>query len=268
VRDLGSAVQRAEPRLVVLIHGFANSQRKAERSYDAMVRKLIRATPGPDLAVGTVWEFHWPGDNPVPLVNQLTYFKRITPAKLAGAELARWIAQRRPRQSVVILAHSLGCRVALETMKALPAERAARGGGGAGVHAVFLLAAAVPVSACRFGGDYAAAVRPSVEHAFHSRFDTTLRLAFPPGQMLGGEPGDAVGVDGHPLGRWDGRLQTNLTHGRYWKSKRVAAEVCVQLGLRAPRELPSRPLPRIDARTTPHELAQNELARRGAAAAL
>lgn len=183
----------------------------------------------------------WPGDHDNKVVSLLTYGAKVGVAIVAGKTLADgWLALRQAHQRVIIVAHSLGSRVALEAMLALRLddERGAarvppRRYAGATVEAVFLMAAAVPVHLCTPHSAYLDLPwRACAEHVLHSRNDSTLRDAFGPGEWTANEHGPAVGLDGDPLGRWSSQLPpTGLGHSEYWDSKDVARTICVLAGL-------------------------------------
>jgi alpha/beta hydrolase family protein DUF900 len=232
--DLASA-----RRLVILIHGFNNSEASARKSFESF-RKLVGSTiPRQEL-----WDFHWPGDHPTRLISLATYGIRVGIAPQVGTKLGEFLSARAAVQSVCIVAHSLGCRVALEAVRAISstAENSR-----APVHHVFLLAAAVPVPLC--DGNASRFPRPlanSHEHVFHSRRDIVLRWSFRRGQSFIGtnEKGPAVGRDGDPgPRRWTDPVDTKLRHGQYWGSKPVSWEILRRLGIPTVRTVPARYLP-------------------------
>jgi predicted alpha/beta hydrolase family esterase len=242
VRDYGRDDDREQPRLAILIHGFETSEAKAHEAYERFQAALESFAPGAVRRLGPIWEFHWPGDHPDKKVSKVTYAVRVPVAQGAGGLLAKWIAELRDDQEVVLVAHSLGCRVALEAVRKL---RELRGGRpGPNVPAVFLLAAAVPVDLCaparRFCGPLPRPddrKRDGVEYVLHSRRDWVLKWPFNHGQALVGEPGNAVGRRGRPGNRWTRDWRTRHWHGQYWGSPIVAEAVCKHLRLGGPRLL-------------------------------
>ena len=131
-------------------------------------------------------------------------------------------------RTVHFVAHSLGCRVALETIEFL------RQNGGPVVGKVCLMAAAVPLFKVQTGGELVEAMEHAGEvRILHSDDDAVLRDTFPPGQTLaGGNEGffpTALGLHGF-LSAASGRIVSvdvdNAGHGDYWgHSKRPAAHV-------------------------------------------
>lgn len=219
-------------RLVILIHGFNNSREDAERAYRKFQRALDKSLPpGWRERLGPIWQYHWPGDHPSGIISAMTYSTRVPVAQQAGPLLAReFIAKLQPDQSVYLVAHSLGCRVALEAVRWIRSERAQDRYGGASVDAVFLLAAAVPMRFCELSADDATefpkALEGSEEHVFFSAEDRALGWWFTPGQYAYGEPGRAVGLHGEPpVNRWASRKDTRHGHGDYWTSPHVTSKI-------------------------------------------
>ena len=131
-----------------------------------------------------------------------------------------------------IVAHSLGCRVILEVMNKLAAEKQTLS---AVFRGVCLMAAAVPLYMVDDGGHLrSGAELPTRLLVLHSYDDWVLAATFPLGQTLGGEgffPG-ALGRYGAPTGlpRPGGKLMS-LGHTQYWKSESISSEVASFLGL-------------------------------------
>src|ERR1700761_9389068 len=229
------------PRLIILIHGYQNSETAAQRSYDrfrSVLRTALWLTS--EERLGTFWDFHWPGDHPNKVISVATFAARIGDARKSGELLADFLAERSPQQEVILIAHSLGCRVALD------AERAIRRQGsryqGATIRWLFLMAAAVPQTLCDPGRQFDSPVPGSLDYAFYSHRDTVLSKTFPLGSHLYGEGQDAVGYDGDPESRWERHDETGtgLRHKDYWGSYPVAAQIGAYLGYPGDRALPDR----------------------------
>ena len=148
----------APTRMIVLIHGYNNDRAQAQDSYDHVTRRL------PDTDRDAVWEFFWPGflepltgtpsDRPLSLAprrdtretesNQVlsaaTYPLQVHKAKQVGRALGRFLESARPH-SLIFVAHSLGCRVALEAIRMLIVDATSRR---AAMTGACLMAAAVP----------------------------------------------------------------------------------------------------------------------------
>lgn len=237
-------------RQVILIHGFANSQPDATRSYE-IFRKKLNTVAWTDMSERQIqlWGFQWPGDRPSRhdlferIGSATTYPARIAVAEQAGEALARLLQRLGDRQEVVLVAHSLGCRVALRCLKYL---RELRQSGQARVTATCLLAGAVPEKACVPGATFGNPLAGCDEIVLHSTEDKVLRRAFPLGQAVYGESGRATGATGGPDDRWRQRRNTYLDHGDYWGNVLVAELVGQLLQFYRQVTLPEYRLP--DAR--------------------
>src|SRR5690349_10630923 len=115
---------RERLRHVILIHGFNNSRRAATRKYKKFRRKLNKAIPRDEWEAGSFWEFHWPADEPGSLLS--AYQRRARDADRAGEVLAEtWLRTLSDQHHVVLIGHSLGCRVALSAVRAIRQRGAA-----------------------------------------------------------------------------------------------------------------------------------------------
>jgi hypothetical protein len=238
---------RASKRAVILIHGFANSAEKANASYADLIREVENSIwPHRIGETLNLFGYHWPGDHPSRFKNTASFSTRIGVAASAGHHLGALLESLNQRPEVVIVAHSLGCRVALAALDYL------NGGSqsGARVSRVILMAAAVPVNDCEGTGPFVA--RHAAHYTvLHSRRDRILQWCFPPGQFLFDEAATAVGRDGEPGGlRWDDRIDTRLGHSQYWSSTVAAALLAPLLPVTPPRGVARRAL---DARSSHHE---------------
>jgi len=174
--DTGSPQHRDLDQIVLLIHGYQNSETKARRAFERFETGL-RTMAGAAMRDVGIWDFQWPGSHPVWPISVATYSNKVGAAELSAERLVRqWLALLRPDQSVYIVAHSLGCRVAMAAMQTI-AEMYEEPAGypGARVRKVFLLAAAVPVRLCVPGRTFGAAVDASRQYVFHSRSDRVLQ---------------------------------------------------------------------------------------------
>lgn len=240
---------RGAGRLMILIHGFNNSPDDADEAYRKFRRALEQALGETSSErLGPIWEYHWPGDHASGIVSAVTYSSRVPVAQQAGPLLAReFIATLRPHQSVYLVAHSLGCRVALEALRWIRREHKNGRYDGPSVDALFLLAAAVPVEFCEFGADedteFPRTLQGWEEHIFFSPEDRALGWWFSPGQYAYGEPGRAVGLHGDPaVNRWTSRKDTNHGHGDYWTSEHVTHKIGEVSWVRDRRSIAARHL--------------------------
>jgi len=206
---------------VIFIHGFKVSQAAAREAYARFRWWLdqfeVRAH---------VLELHWPGDRKWGPLAAFCYPGKVDTAEQCGALLAAWIADK-PQARFTIVAHSLGCRLAVETIAALR-----RSGQLARVSALCLMAAAVPVAhiARRLLGPLPGENAPRWR-ILYSRGDEVLRWTFRPGQTAARDSlwAPAVGLYGQPMEHWTaagdawelfqewGDYVLFYGHGSYWQ---------------------------------------------------
>jgi pimeloyl-ACP methyl ester carboxylesterase len=251
-------------RVIILVHGFNNDFEKAAENYRAFARAL-GDLGGPRLGPqewSQVWKFFWPGyEEPIlfrtftesphilaralvadasgsesnALLSAATYPRQVGKARQVGVALADYLIDAAHGVlEVILIGHSLGCRVALEVLRRID-ER----GNPVRVPAVCLMAAAVPtyMAAQSTPGSLGSTLR-QVErtHILFSARDTVLAYTFPAGQALAGEGlyPEAVGLNGRPSGLWRARDNTRLRHGQYWASSVMASHALRLLGLVPP----------------------------------
>lgn len=244
---------RNKTDLVIFVHGFNNDEAKALLSFDRCKDVLQRQYGVPHTAFeDRAVMFYWPGDqSPHRPVSTLGYFRQVSKALKVGRRLAAFLnnhAQSVPRLKLTFIAHSLGCRVVLETASKL------RHCANIELAAAYLLAAAVPVSLCQPDADGHGAYpsrATNVEIAIYSEADTALRHWFPIGQTLardGGFMPEAVGRYGRPRDerrdssaqRWTHTVKTVLGHGEYWIEPESLDVVVSAFGRVQPWALPKR----------------------------
>lgn len=239
VKVNGSEIDHRARRIIILIHGFQNSAKKARGYYAAFLRALrIALWVEDERSLGSFWGFQWPGNHPVGVISMATYSVRVPEAREAGRLLAEHLSELHSSQEVIMIAHSLGCRVALEATKFVRQKGSAYHG--ANIRAICMLAAAVPTGLCEGEGatelregeemPFARGLPGCDETAFYSSRDRVLFLGFPIGQRLYGERGAPVGLRGTPYHRWNSAISTGLGHGDYWPSFQVAEHVGAALG--------------------------------------
>jgi hypothetical protein len=223
VRQIGGVSPQGRSQIVLLVHGYANSQSQASDSYDKCISNLTALgsfLPSP------MFKFYWPGDVNVPVINQLSYPWQIQDAVDSGAILAAFLRDLSgpggtPIQ-IHIIAHSLGNRVVFELLKHFI--------GGGNNSAVFtslsLMAAAVPVHKVEDPSDLLIAARlPKRTQVLFSRSDLVLAIAFRAGETVAREGffPEAVGRNGNPPGVWTAReSMSGYGHGAYWPTDKTA----------------------------------------------
>jgi pimeloyl-ACP methyl ester carboxylesterase len=259
----GSEEDLKQARLIILIHGYQNSQAAAEAKFADFRATLAAAIwPKPLSRLGTIWEFHWPGDHSAQLVSILTFTVRINEAKESGRLLADYLAGLHAAKEVHLIGHSLGCRVALET--AHEVREMAGDYHGPAIRSLILFAAAVPIPLCMPSRRYGSGPADSTETVLYSARDKVLQWAFRPGEYPLGERGQAVGRYGNPVARpWSDRVRTGLGHGKYWGSPRVAQVAGWVLGDRTSRKLPEQIETDSDPALDSHSLPRRAIKRWG-----
>lgn len=247
-----SAVGRTR---IVFIHGFANAPIDAHESYGRLRRKVEAVVVPHQLEdLGSVWEFHWPGNHPTggKAMDLASYSARVGFADESGAKLGALLSSLDSTSRVVLVAHSMGCRVALSAIRHLIDTDIRSGSSTAPEIAAFLMAAAVPVDMCISDPEQARLGDESIYDwherfndsprfswrrdgvsyiVFHSRRDEALTVGFPFGQLFVEKTSEAVGRRGGPVtssgvsARWDDTVRTKHLHGAYWSSERVASRI-------------------------------------------
>ncbi len=169
--DLGTkeSLQMAS-KVTVLLHGF-NVDYKTGRATLLRFAKLL-----PSAANGAVIAALWPGDHGL---GALSYSFEGRDADDTALELARFLGDvLMPTVSIAFVAHSLGCRVAMETAARLVAQ-------GHTPEQICLLAAAIDDDSLAATDAYLAATDNSARvAALSSRQDKVLKLAYPVGDLL------------------------------------------------------------------------------------
>lgn len=258
--EQGTMKDLAQPRILLLVHGFANPEQKAHESYEKFAAGLTAVSESFPDAWGAVCEFHWPGDDKRgPLASKGTYSFRIAPAHTSAIRLVEFLHEEpdlKPDLGLYIVAHSLGCRVALEVLREIRERKKEKRYNGQVVREVALMAAAVPVGDClppegefkrdEIPDEHVPRKETRHEHVLYSRRDRVLHYTFWIGQVIAGEHGHAVGRDGLPDGRWDTRTSTGLEHGEYWEKHAVAERVSAIVLGTGPVELPVHHLPTVE----------------------
>lgn len=177
-------------RLLLLIHGYNNNLKASEEAYqgfEALQRELARLDGDTPVAGGRLMQIYWPGDADWGVVSPLFYPWSIERARQTAAALAATLA-RAARESghkqVDIVAHSMGCRLALELLKQL------RDKNDVAVGRVVLMAGAVPTFMLEPKPDKQKlhdAIATALTDAglsLYSTDDRVLAYAFPLGQSM------------------------------------------------------------------------------------
>lgn len=231
----------------LLIHGYNNSQSEADSSFESFSADLNGVSSATDFSVFGV---EWPGDSKIKLISALSYPLELGPAKDSAKRLFEFLKGLSGPQGtpivVRIVAHSLGCRLALELLEYFANSTQA-------TQVVFrsasLMAAAVPVGKAKPGGEFGAVIQSLKTQVLYSTADRVLQLAFPIGETAAfdGFFPQAVGRHGHPEVWSTPAQRMNYGHSDYWAGQESAAAVAGFLG--AP----------VHAMATPNAVAEHQV---------
>lgn len=234
---------RSSARTIVLFHGYNVSHETAMRSFEDFEASLCYAVPA---LKGQIFTCSWPGDWWIPVVGRIGYPKLVSNAiACAGilAPLIHQICQNRPdSHQIVLIGHSLGCRILLETLRVLVSNNHVED---ANRLRIVLMAAAVPLQLVLDKGPLqTAANTPVLRAVLFSGQDTVLSRWFRAGQVFRREGGwwpEAVGLSGRPgAPTWSTRCMAPFAHADYWAHFRTAEVVASLLGFPVRSELATR----------------------------
>ena len=220
----------ARRECLVLVHGFNDTDSDAAEAYFGFRtrQKEIFGTPEVADFDRRFGDAFWPGDADwwsfFDKADFLIYPGAVHNAVKAAKELADLLWRMPNLERVDFVGHSLGCRVALETLLFLRTRTLPM------IGRVALMAAAVPSEMLERGGKFFGLLTELASEGtdirvLHSKQDSVLHYAFPPGQSLAG----AKEVSDRALGRfgpspWMPGFHSTLTereiagaaHGDYW----------------------------------------------------
>ncbi len=228
----------ARSRIVFFIHGYNTSYGEATESFDDFWNNYLYEKLT-DQEKGDCLFFFWPGNRKWwPLIRSFYYPWPIEKAYETALELASYTKKLKSINKyeplrLQFVAHSLGCRVTLETLKMLKQESLTH----IVIEKVILMAPAVPVGDCELpSGYFVEQLSKYTETVLYSSKDKILSLSFPLGERIGSLVSDldieknynwkmrraweAVGKAGNPKSRWSKESEdTKLSHGDYWKNE-------------------------------------------------
>jgi pimeloyl-ACP methyl ester carboxylesterase len=256
--------------IVLLIHGYNNDTAAAKEAYEGFHRRQGELDADARYGLGRSFvELYWPGDGDWGIASFLFYMKSIRHAIQTAEALAAYLAAHAAGASRIdIVAHSMGCRLAFELMRALKAQKPAPAVGRivfmAGAVPTFMLESQKPPRRLRPAYD---SVLREGARSLYSGSDMVLAFAFPAGQSLGkGEEGAWPTALGHE--RWvDTTVPLNLGqqensgagHSDYWgwnakpkplqRATKAATEIrdYLQFASIGSRAIADRPLEERDA---------------------
>jgi esterase/lipase superfamily enzyme len=256
----------AHPRLVILVHGFNVSRKSGQDSYLAFGNLLEKQGLRTLSVLGQVVGFCWPGDVNLGIFSGLFYPTEMAPARSSAALLSNFLLRLRGPQGtpiqVVLVAHSLGNRLALELIQKI-LDQTNRSWGR--IEGLCLMAAAVPVSMVQDIRRLGRAAQATRTQTFFSKDDTVLQWAFPLGEAAAGEGWfpQAVGRFGNPVTMWTRSYDLQpYNHGHYFPGKgtddRSARYIAQFLGAAVPTE-PSITQPSMHALPTPNGITTHHI---------
>jgi hypothetical protein len=228
-------------RRIVLVHGYNVSRREAIKSFLKFEENLSGFAR--HLVPDCCWVL-WPGDGFIPGLRTLAYPLRLKNAKACAFEFAEYLKARRTPDDqpseMIIIGHSLGCRLILEALAELKRQDSLQ----AALNlTIILMAAAVPFMLLRDDGSLHEGVSLSGRQlVLFSRHDRVLSRFFAIGQRIGRDgidpPLEAVGERGLPsVGVWGKKYEMfYYDHGDYWSTPETARLIAGWLG--APIALP------------------------------
>jgi pimeloyl-ACP methyl ester carboxylesterase len=247
-------------RLIVFVHGTNTPPARAKQVYQSF-RARLKAS-GVTFQLDSFVELYWPsyvkalvsGERTsadgslrdfargMKFLSALSYPVQLRKAQNAGRALGEYIAQlqgpgNRPTD-IVLVAHSLGCRVVLEAMLTIATKSANRDNR---VSSICLLGGAVPTFMLRPNGRLVGSAKMAQKsYVLFSPKDAVLQVAFRIGQTAAGEGNfpTAIGTSGEPAAAWTKPVPTGLQHGDYIENRAgsewVAPYVARLLGVTAP----------------------------------
>ncbi len=203
---------------VFLVHGYNNDQPSASAAYEKFVPRLGEVSP-------RVIGVYWPGDNWASGAYYINAVKKVDAVARRFARDIHAAAVGGGLMEISFVAHSLGCRLVLETLRELDDLQRAQPAPGLKLQRVVFMAGAVPTFYLEPRRPLHSAVRSFgvKTKSLFSDDDRVLRRYFPIGQSLAGEGFFPVALGRRP---WQG--STNVSpameqkdnpgadHSDYW----------------------------------------------------
>ena len=203
--------------LVLLIHGYNNDEDDAQQAYRGFVemqQQLAGLAPDAPVANRRLVAIYWPGDADWGVLSFLFYKQSLDKARETAVLLAAALTQV-ARESgfklIDIVAHSMGCRLTLELLKAL------RGVNEVIVGRVVMMAGAVPTFMFQPRPD-SKGLRKAYDRtlsdaamSLYSPDDMVLRLTFPLAQTFAGE-GEGLMPTALGHNKWIGDFVPSTLH--------------------------------------------------------
>lgn len=242
VRDPNNALKNSGSRhILLLVHGYNNSQDVAEASYGKFLENFQAQLGGSLDAPDAIAKFHWPGDESTFFGSTAGYAFDINHARDAAQRLATYLAglpiPGTASLRITIVGHSMGCRLILEALGRMP--------NALGISLVGLMAAASPVEFVKRAERlFRTGNPPRRMLKFFSEQDSVLQLGFPLGQWHAFQMqieddnySEAVGRHGNPT-EFGSPFPTENGHSKYWSDRSIAAIMVRQIDATIPAPIP------------------------------
>ncbi len=228
-----AALPENKEKVILLVHGFHTSQADAARCFRAFRALLEDANPA---LLSSLRTSYWPG---LLVLGLADYGRALEMARQCAlwivAQIEKWRNESKKDSPphIIIIAHSMGCRLVLEALQTMCAsgapERMDR-------LELVLMGAAVPKDSIGPLGTLKDSVRIiHAAHVLHSRFDEALGVVFKIGQVGARELGlgEAVGLHGRPF---EEKFKHDMArfryrHRHYWVRPETVAEITAALAL-------------------------------------
>jgi pimeloyl-ACP methyl ester carboxylesterase len=224
--------KKQRDRTVLLIHGYNVTDGDAAETLNGFRKTLENFAP--DLPRNTftcTWTGNMRSLGPAAYPFMLRYAKESATTLLEAID--EWYAEPWAAKELIIVAHSLGCRLTLEMLSAMNSK-----GRPPSLKklVVILMAAAVPVEHMELEGKLRDALDvPDATIILHSQDDGVLRKWFRIGQTvaLDGVWPEAVGLRGAPQSAaWAQSTPMHaFDHSDYWAELETAEQLCRILGI-------------------------------------
>jgi hypothetical protein len=236
-KESPEGILRRSRRVLLLVHGFNVSLCAAEKSYEKFVGALPFRWRG-----RTLWTY-WPGDatisgqgsnDPAGLWSDLwsviRYSWQANQAEESALVLRDYLEEATNERTfpvrLSIIAHSLGCRLALEFIRLLGTRKNVK------LELVILMAAAVPQYLCKPHQRYDLSTHGDTNFIiYYSYRDEVLLGAFRPGQFAAATDPTSRIFGRAAIGRkgLTGTIPSNVRqrqvfhrHGGYWSDRDIA----------------------------------------------
>lgn len=155
-------------RILLIIHGYNNEEDDVVRAYDIIENKInsLLSDAGGEPVYDTIIGYTWPGGD-----DGLDYFAARKRSGAVAPRVDTWLSKMvNVADSIDVMAHSMGCRIALMAQK---------NGKGKRIRNLFTMAAAVDDESIEMGQEYYVSTQNcDTSYVFHSSLDSVLANAY------------------------------------------------------------------------------------------